>query len=170
MNNKGKIIILVLITVLVVSISYILSRREEEKVNSDYSVVSNYNTFFTVDYCAGKYISHLSNKDINSLLLMLNENYKKENKINEDNIFEYIDELNNKQYLFSSRKMYEENLSDSVVKYYVKGYIAEDVLFEGDYIAPRKIEYYLIVYLDHDNQTFSIEPYNGKIFKGDNNG
>ena len=169
MNNKVKVGILVVITILVVSISYILSIKDD-KESQGYSIVSSYNTFFTVDYCASKYISYLSNKDIDKLTLILNENYKKENKINKDNIFEFIEKLSDKQYLFSSRKMYEEKISDNITKYYVKGYIVEDVLLEDDYIAPRKIEYYLIVYLDSVNQTFSIEPYNGKIFKGDNNG
>ena len=57
-------------------------------------------------------------------------------------------------------KMYSQKLSKYVTKYYVYGEAQE----ESEEAIGESFNYYLIVYLDESNLSFSVEPYDGEIF------
>lgn len=60
--------------------------------------------------------------------------------------------------------MYEQLINSNVTKYYVYGYLRVD---DMDFNYNDKIDYYIIVYLNSENDTFSILPYDGEIFLKD---
>lgn len=172
MRDKSKLtaIILVIITLLVVIGTFIYNKINPKKVESDINIVTNYSNFYTVNSCLYRFITYLSTNDTDSLMLMLNEDYKNKNSVNKDNVLNKFTDVDENS-TFSSRKMYYEKINNNVTKYYVYGYIEKNELSQDDIISNSEYkDAYFIVYLDTENKIFSVEPYSGDIFiNGDNN-
>ncbi|MDD4705967.1 MAG: hypothetical protein PHS24_01965 [Bacilli bacterium] len=167
--TKNNIIVIIVFLIVLFSGLILFEYRQpkplvEEKTKI--SLVADYGRFFSINNATNKYISYLNKQDINSLMLLLNNKYKEKNNINSDNILHKLSLLDiNKEYVFEAQKMYNEKLSKNIIRYYIYGYLNEDVMEE--YHKP--IDYYLIIDLDINNMIFDVTPYDGKIFKGDIN-
>ena len=91
MKKKYNFVLLFIFIVCLSILILILSKKENEKVNNSienkviYSLVIDYNDFYTIENCANKYFNYLSVNDIDSVNKLLDENYKSSNQIN--NIF-----------------------------------------------------------------------------------
>lgn len=167
MKDKSKLtaVILVILTILVVVLTYIFDKDKEQNKN-EINIVTNYSNFYTVNSCLYRTITHISTSDKESLLLLLDNNYKKENKIDESNVLDLFSNVDVDS-TFVSRKMYYEILNSNITKYYVYGYVEKNQIYDDELInKTENKEMYFIVYLDSTNKTFSIEPYNGDIFIG----
>ncbi len=168
MKDKSKFvaIILVIITIAVLIISTIF--RKDDKEENEIKIVTNYSNFYTVNSCLYRVVTYLYDKDINSLMLLLSDDYKKENNVTEENVLNLFNNIDVDS-TFESRKMYYEQLTKNITKYYVYGRISSQ-MFEEEYESnPEYNDAYFIVYLDTDKKIFSIEPYDGKIFIGGDN-
>lgn len=167
MKDKSKIvaIIVAIAAISVLIFTYFFDNKVNED-KKDIKIVTNYSNFYTVNSCLYRLIDYISSKDSDSLLLVLDQDYKLKNNINNNNvlsIFENIDENST----FVSRKMYYEQINKNIIKYYVYGYVEKNQLFDEDYINKLDhMDMYFIVYLDTVNKTFAIEPYSGEIFIG----
>ena len=63
--------------------------------------------------------------------------------------------------------MYYEQLNSGITKYYVYGEIQKNQIFdEGIDESIKGEDAYFIVYIDWENEIFSIQPYDGEIFIG----
>lgn len=167
MKDKSKLIaiILVIVTTIVVVVSFIIDSRKD-KENNEINIVTNYSNFYTVNSCLYRVITYLSTKNIDDLMLVIDDKYKEENNITKENILSIFDSVEENS-TFVSKKMYYQNLNDNITKYYVYGYIEKNQLYDG--FATNKLqnkEMYFIVYIDSKNKIFSIEPYTGDIFIG----
>ncbi len=171
MKDRTKLfaIILVIVTILVVVLTYIFSnndKKDENRIN----IVTNYSNFYTVNSCLYRTITYISNKDSKNLLLLINPSYAKKNNINESNVVSLFNDIPANS-SFASKKMYYEEISKNIIKYYVYGVVIEDNLYE-DFEVRDKVSYpmYFIVYINRDKGIFSIEPYSGELFiNGDKN-
>ena len=164
-DNKDKIIAIVLVvSVLILGVYKLFFEKngiEEEKIDTEtISVVKDVNRFFTVSSCVSKYINYLSIKDTDNLLVLLSKQYKDENKINSDNLYNFIGTIGGTN-TFSGKKMFVQRISKSIYKYYVYGFTQMELM---DSVAPKK-DFYIIIILNEENMTFSVEPYNGEMFK-----
>ena len=160
-NNKKYVIILLLILVAALGIYYIFFNNNTKKETNNIRIVTSYNDFYTVNSCLYRLITYIYNKDVDSLSLVIDKNYLKNNNIDKSNILSIlpsVDEIST----FVSRKMYQEKINDNIVKYYVSGYIEVET-FDG---LGDRTNTYFIVYLDSNHKTFSIEPYDGEVFIG----
>ena len=171
MRDKKKLtaIILALLAIIVLIISLVSkSKLTEEK--EKLSIVTNASNFYTVNSCLYRLTTYISTKDANSLLLLLNDDYKEKNKITKDNVFD-IFPVANETDTFVSNKMYYVQLTKDITKYYVSGHIEQNILFDGEVISENgKEQVYFIVYLNSKDKIFSVEPYDGEIFsEGDIN-
>lgn len=160
-----QLLIIVLVIVGVFSLVYTLfieNKEEDDEIvdNPSVLVVNDYNRFFTVSSCVSKYINYLTTKNTDNLLILLSSEYKENNSIDSNNLYNYIDVIEGNK-TFSARKMFEEQVNNNVYKYYVYGSIQEEKLGS----VSDKEDYYLIVILDESNMTFAIEPYDGVLFK-----
>ena len=96
------------------------------------------------------YIKVIEEKDIKQRVYnMLSEKYKTENEINVDNVFDYIDKIE-ENLIFIPVEIYQLKGENSN-KYIVYGFV-EDTLYN------YKKDLYLFVNQDDKNSTFSIEP------------
>ena len=159
-KNRNTIIIVIfgIIAIILVLVQIFGGKREENKIN----IVTSTSKFYTVSNCVYRYISYLQTKDTDSLLLLLDNKYKSKNNINSNNVLNNLISLDG-LYSFEARKMFEEKLNDNVTKYYVYGYLVED-----DLDSNNSMDFYVIVTLDTKNKIFSITPYDGEIFGGNN--
>lgn len=125
----------------------------------DVQIVENANDFYTVASCVDKYIDLWYAQDNEQVYQILNNDYKAENSITQDNVFEVIGKLSNKL-IFRPKKMYYENLEDSVQKFYVYATVRPEVM-EG---RGEETEYYVEVILNFNNNTFSLTPSTAEEF------
>ena len=163
-RNKKILAIVIVIAVLFLGIYKIFFEKniiEEEKIDTKtISVLKENSRFFTVSSCVSKYISFLSDKDTESLLVLISNEYKEKNSINSSNLYNFLGTMDFNS-TFTAKKMFQQRLSSSIYKYYVSGYIEKDVM---NTVSPKQ-SYYLIVILDESNMTFAVEPYDGSMFK-----
>ena len=161
-----KKIWLLSIVIILIAFSIYLINKEDIRINTNslkgesVQIVKNYNDFYTVNSCIYRYLTYLQNNDTNSLLKVLNEDFIRTNGINSTNIYNYLISYDG-NVNFNSKKMYYEEMSSNVIKYYVYGYVEKDIMDS----FPEQIDAYYIVILDKENKVFSIQPYNGEIFK-----
>lgn len=163
-KKKEKILILfILIGLVVLIITKIISYyNSKNKIDYDDSIIvlNDNSKFFVVSSCVDKLIKYTMSKDSQNVLKLLEESYKQSNNIDENNVLNYFPILNG-NYSFSARKIYQQQISSTTYKYYVYGnYYQELISGIGD-----KQPLYLVVYLYTENMTFSVEPYDGTLFK-----
>lgn len=162
-QNKDKMLMIILVILVLALVCVFLLRDKDEKgaYSNQPLIVTDNSSFYTVSSCVSKYVGYLYNKDIDNLLILLNQKYIEKNKIDSNNIFEYLGTLNSYQ-TFKAKKMYVKQVDDHIYKYYVYGILEEEFI---DSNAKYVGDLYMIVYLNEDGMTFSVEPYNGEIFK-----
>lgn len=157
-NKKNILIILgVIVAIILIIIRLFIGSSNDRDIN----IVKSSSRFYTVSNCVSRYINYLYSEDTDNILLILDSSYKKKNKINSDNLFDKIGKLD-EFYDFEARKMYEEVVNEHLVKYYVYGYLNINDIFNNESSSK---DYYIIIYLDSKNSTYSVEPYDGKLFK-----
>lgn len=168
-KSKFLAIFLVFLTILVVVISSLMNKNKQESTTID--IVRNPSEFFTINSCIYRVITYIQKEDATSLLQVLSEKYKKDNKINNQNVLSVFSKLE-KESTFKSMKMYYEKIDDNITKYYVYGKIEENLLHDYSIVEQTdEKETYFVVYLDKKKQIFSIEPYDGYLFlEGEKNG
>ena len=151
---------LIVFAALVVVIALIFHFRPQKKNYEKLSIVKDNSKFFTVSSCVSKYLNYVKAKDTASLIVLLDNKYVKDNDIYEDNVLNYVELVDDNQ-SFTARKMYSEQVGKSTYKYYVYGDISETFIDE----EPKYIkDLYLIVYLNENGMTYSVEPYDGEMF------
>ena len=97
-------------------------------------------------------------------MLVLNDNYKEENNITQENVLNFFENIHEGS-TFVSKKMYYQNISDNITKYYVYGQVkANQIYDDADMIEIPYTDMYFIVYIDTVNKTFSVEPYSNEMF------
>ena len=163
--NKKTIIMLAIFGLLLIVAAIImrLSKNEnvtENKEEESIAIVKNYNDFYTVNSCIYRYITFVKNKDANTLMKLLDDEFIKSNNINSTNLFNYLNTYEG-NISFNSRKMYEEKVSNDITKYYVFGYVEKDIIDS----LPEQQEAYFVVKMDSKNKIFTIMPYSGELFK-----
>ena len=131
------------------------------KEENEIEIVKSTSKFYTVSNCVYRYLTYVSANDTDSLLLLLDNSYKKKNNVSKNNVLDIVGNLDG-VYNFEGRKMYQQVLNDDTTKYYVYGYLRKEVMNPD--LANDPIDYYIIVTLNTKNQTFSITPYDGEIF------
>lgn len=162
-NSKYIAIGLAILAIIVVIIS-LVTGNDKKKTNSAPVIVTNASNFYTVNSCLYRTITYLSEKDKESLNLVLSEEYKKENKIRKDDVLNLFPDVEANS-TFVSEKMYYETITSNITKYYVKGHIEINSIMDD--IPLQKQDYdsvYFVVYLNSSDKLFSIEPYAGEIF------
>ena len=163
-NSKYIAIVLAILAIIVIAIS-LFKKEDNKNENFEPLIVTNASNFYTVNSCLYRVTNYIAEKDLDSLQLVINDEYKKQNKITTKNILDLFFDVEVGS-TFVSEKMYYETISSSLTKYYVKGHIEANKIMDD---APLHSELYdsvyFVVYLNSSDKLFSIEPYDGQIFK-----
>ena len=161
-RSKLLAIFLVIVTIAVVVLSFMIKKENFE--DSKIKIVTNPSEFFTVNSCIYRVTTYAFKKDTDSLIKVLDENYKKKNNINRENVLDKFLKLDEDS-TFVSKKMYYKELNSNVKKYYVYGVIEENKIHDYTEITNSNVEdMYFVVNIDSKQKIFSIEPYSGELF------
>lgn len=162
-NKKNIFLLTILIIIIIVGLTLHDYRNPSNgvKVTKKITLVDDYSRFFTISNASNKYINYLQNRDKDNLMFLLSDSYIEGNNINKNNILTKLKLLDEGEYNFEARNMYQEKFSKNIIRYYIKGNLTRIMI--DQYTKP--IDYYLIVDLYLDNSTFSVIPYDGKMFK-----
>ena len=141
-SDYKYIIILIFLIVISLFIYNNLNKNNEEKTlkpnNNKVKLVTNYSRFFTVNSTINKFLAYLEGKDTDSILKILDDEFKTNNNVNSNNVYTFFPKLDNSLYTFTSREMYYEDISDDFIKFYIYGALNEENMDEsikkGNYI------------------------------------
>ena len=169
-NSKYIAIVLAILAIIAIIISLVTGNDNNKNNNFKPLIVTNASNFYTVNSCLYRTITYLSEEDKESLNLILTEEYKRENKISEENILDLFPKVEQNSN-FISEKMYYETVTSNLTKYYVKGHIEINSIKDDTPLISQDYDsVYFIVYLNTSDKLFSVEPYDGEIFnEGDVN-
>lgn len=157
--NKNYIyigVICLLCIVLIILLNSNDNSKEDIIKNDNYLVINNASNFFTIENCVNKYINAIKSKDTDSVMLLLNNEYRIHENITVENVYDFVPNINNKT-TFQAKKIYNKKNSN---QYYIYGYFMEET------IDSLKItdNFYTIVTINKNNNTFDVTPYDGSIF------
>lgn len=159
MKNK-KNIILIVVFVLCLTILIVLINKKDKNNNAAfsntkviYSIVKDYDDFYTIENCANKFYGYLGSNNVDSINKLLDEEYQKSSKF----VNNYVD----KNVSIKVNEMYNYKKN-----YYLKGYVYEE-LKSG---VNKLNEEYLLIKLSSDSKLFTITPINKSIYDGVING
>jgi len=169
-NNKRYklliiLILLFLFSIVIYNIRFNDNKEEIVDNKNKINLLNDYSRFFTVNSSVYKYITYLQSKNVDSIVKVLDEDYKVKNNINTDNALDYVEKLDG-TYSFVSKKIYYEQLDDYNIKYYVYGYLVQDLI---DGYGEKQDRYYIVLF-DTNKNLFSITPFNELEFKEVTNG
>ena len=153
-NVMYVLIILILYTCIALLFNRIKSSKQE------ISVVDNYSRFYTLANSANMYLSYLGLENSKNVYTLLNDDYITENQITEDNVIAKLKDFETTSPSIRVTKMLQQTLNKRVKKYYIKGNLID--ISEDTYDVIK--DYYLIMEVDENNNTYKITPYDGKIF------
>lgn len=159
-EEKKVLTIWCIISLIVFSLLFLFGIKKVTKEEKKYELVRDYNRFYTVNTVLNKYYLYLNGNEYNKVLNMINENYKKNNNIDVNNLKDKL-EINEEKVSFNSYYMCSKETSDDVYSYYIKGHINN--INSGKYI---KDVYYKVV-LNSKNLLFDIAPIDENQFGGE---
>ena len=119
-NSKYVAIVLAILAAIVIIIS-LIGKTDTNNENYDTLIVTNPSNFYTVNSCLYRVITYLAEQDLDSLSLVVDNNYKKNNRVTKENILDLFFEVEINS-TFVSEKMYYEIINANLTKYYVKGH------------------------------------------------
>ena len=104
---------------IIIVIMMLLKKKEENNIvfeeeikvveRKEKSIVENRSEFFTVSSCVDFYLSYVVDKDSESILNVLDKNFKKDNNINEANVLDKIKTFSEPKEFVAEKMYYEIN-------------------------------------------------------------
>lgn len=175
MNKTERIELIIAVTLIIIFGATLIYARsinrevEEEIIDNTVSPVKDVNRYFTIDSAISKYVSYVASEDTSSIIKTLNNEYINNNKITEDNLFDYI-KTYGPNYRSNTREIYQISSYNNIYKYYAKVRISDELMDSNTIIG---FDYFEIT-IDEESLTFAIEPiseivYQNKIEEGENN-
>ena len=183
----GLIIVIIIVVISIVSALSNKSNEDEKPESNHYNQiisddatqqmisersklheVDNVDDFFEVVNCINQYLGAVNKNILNdysgndasemkksmqvNIYNILSQEYVADNNITENNVFDYVDDIDSVVLFYIPLKMNVLESEDESTKRYVAYGIEEDI--ENNYIK----DLYIIVNVDQNNRTFSIEP------------
>ena len=159
MKNKynmillGVFIISLFVLVILLNLNNKDNNEKVDNVKETYSLVKDYDDFYTIENCANKFYGYLGSNNIISVNKLLDEEYKRNNQITNNYIDKNVSIKVNEMYNYKNN-------------YYLKGYVYEE-LKNG---VNKLNEEYLLIKLSSDSKLFTITPINESTYNGVING
>lgn len=121
-----------------------VSEKETEKVGTKkIEKVTSRDDFYIVENCIKKYMKYIENQDVDKVYGCLDEEFISREEISREKITKQIENWETGDFI--AKEMYVYDDTEIISEYFVKGKI-------------ENREYYIIVKIDYDNETFSVLP------------
>lgn len=181
MKNLKKLLIVLFVLLIIITITIVILKNNkkdvpnlenyenEQIVTNDIKLVDNPIMYFTVQSCVGKYINYLEDKDSEKIYNLIDAEYVKKHSLTKANVLEHVEEVYEMPG-FDTTKMYVEEISEDIEKYYVKGILSQDFMFEemdiDEYEKYNQTKEFIVtIIINHENMTFTVIPFgDGGVF------
>lgn len=157
-----NIVYILIILILYTIIALLLNRIKFDK--TDISKVDNYSVFYTLSNSLNTYLTYLSEENT-EVYNIVEDKYKEQFGITKENVISKLKDFDIDNPSFRAEEMLYESVDKNINKYYVRGKLVN--IGEDEYKIIK--DYYLNIYVDSRNNTFMISPYDGSLFKGEQN-
>lgn len=134
-----------------------ISNTVSETENEELKEVKSATEYFTVQSCVNKYLTYIEEKDISSILKILDVEYINNNNITENNVLNNIGNISEVA-IFEAKKMYVEKIDQNNNKYYITGILKKDSMDAENGLEIIKDNFNIAVKLDFENMIFSVIP------------
>lgn len=158
----GVIFLLVLGVIKIINPDFSFTKKTDYSKNK-YSIVTDYNRYYTVYDAINKYYSFINAKKYESVYHILDEKYTKEKNVDEYTVINIISDTD-KALSYKSNIMCSKDIAAGITSYIVKG----DEVFMNSLKTNQTIYYEVI--LDGNKFHYSIKPIEEEIFRGNCNG
>lgn len=142
--------VFILIVVYFVTSYVVKEVKYGDKKDKNYSIVKDYNRYYTVTGAINKYYSYLNTKSTDDLFLIINNTYLADNEITRENLLDKIKTYDT-LVSYQGSLMCKKQLHTGVVSYYVSG----DVVSSSKGTKIDKVFY--DVTMDENNMTFDLK-------------
>lgn len=155
--------VIVLVLAIIVKIEFIDKYHGNVKLDKKFTIVKDYDRYYTVSSVLTKYYEFINSKDYDAVIKILDEDYVKENKLTVKNV---DNKLTSSQANISYKPniMCKKTIAKGVTEYVVDG--KEITQNKGDKIGTK----YYKVTLYEEELTFSIKPITKKVYGGECHG
>lgn len=162
-KNQKLLAVIIVIAVICLGVYKMFFAKEKKSyIDTSIKIVEDINEFYTVSSCVDKFFLYFNANDTENILILLSKEYKKENNIDSNNLYNHIEKFD-AYYNFVPKKIYVQQIDKHRYKYYVSG--LKQIELEGAVFTYTDVsDYYIVVILDKANTTFAIEPYDGESF------
>lgn len=156
------IFILIFISFLIyIGVSKLIEAKKEQEESMKIVLVTEPGRYFTAVNCVKNYLSTISSGNTENILLLLNEEFKEQNRINANTLKNYIPKFDpNYIYDYVGEEMYQHRISKNVVEYYILGRIKKSQMDE----EATYTDYDITVILYEDKFLYSIKPGVGGLY------
>jgi hypothetical protein len=158
-------IILIIIAIIAVLLGIIFKDEQDKKTSTEPNGVQDViskeieelkdeSLFFALQNSINNYYSMLANKNTNSLLDILDDDFKKEKQINNSNIYNII----NSDYetvSYIAKSIYY-NPNSSISYYFINGYLTNMTMMEDEFQYYPSVNFLIVV--DNKSRYFVIKP------------
>lgn len=160
---EHKNIIHILIILILYAIIILLLNKLNVFNKKTLEEVDNYSIFYTVSNSASLYLNKLASNDASNVYSLIDSEYIEENNITEENVIEKLKTFDIEFPSIRVTNMYQKKEFSNITTYYLKGNLIDADEDKYEIID----DYYLIVKINSKNNTYTITPYDGTIFKED---
>lgn len=156
------IFLLILIVIKIINPDFSFKKKTDYSKNK-YSVVTDYNRYYTVSNAINKYYSFINAHEYESVYHILDEEYTKGKNVDKDTVINIISDAD-KALSYKGGLMCSKDIASGITSYLVKG---DEVFMNSSDI--NKTIYYEVI-LDGNNFHYSIKPIEEEFFGGNCNG
>ena len=152
------IFLLILIVIKIINPDFSFKKKVDYSKNK-YSVVTDYNRYYTVANAINKYYAFINAHEYESVYHILDESYTKEKNVDKDTVINIISDTD-KALSYQSGLMCSKDIAEGITSYLVKG---NEVYMNS--LDVNKTIYYEII-LDGNKFHYSIKPIEEDFFGG----
>ncbi len=159
MNKTEKVEITIVVILIVFFCGTLIYSKvvqknvDDNKIDTTVFALNDVNRFFSIDSSISKYVSYVSNKDVDNIIKVLDKNYKENNNISSSNVFDFVGNYNI-GYISSTREIYQVSSNNNIYKYYAKVRLLEETFDSSTFIDNAYFE----VTINENELTFAIAP------------
>ena len=143
---------------------------EKPKLDTHFSIVKDYNRYYTVSVALERYYQYINNENTDALLKVLNPDYIKSKKITKDNVLDFVDN-SDIAITFEHKMMCKKTYDVGKTRYLFKVKEVPLFLMDGDDFTdikdPSLTYAYYQIDLDGNTSTYNVKPISEKVYGDD---
>lgn len=130
------------------------TQTEEQIETGKLEKVRERNQYYTAVFCVNQYLEYIYKQDSQAVYNCLDKSYIEEKQITQENLLNKVGNSDSK-YLFTAKKMYQQELPDETIQYYAHGKLSDVYAMDS---STEEKEFYISIKINRKYGTFTILP------------